>query len=365
LTSDDFLADVAAVFTGGQTKRGALGSGRLIAPGLVLTSGHVVDYPTRETAVRTGWEVHLLRERTKDGAWENSPHEAEVIWRGPGDLDVALLRVIGEMKLMPATKQVFASYDRSEPAPGFEAAGFPQAWFIKKKVRDYTVSGSLRVASQHGPYAWSVSSADKPDDAHGWKGMSGAAVCRVGTDDKIYVFGVVEDVPENFTGGLLQVARLSYAFTDSIFRDHVLKASGEQPDVIAYASVISGVRTYIISPDEIFRRVNIEHFQGRLELRAKVDSFLKESNQQGYIILEADAGLGKTTFLAHLVKERGYINHFISRASSPEDMLAGIESIAAQLICLWDLGVYVDEAGLKDAEEGRLIPHEEVFKEFS
>ena len=38
--------------------------------------------------------------------------------------------------------------------------------------------------------------------------------------------------------------------------------------------------------------------------------------------------------------------------------------------CTWDdvmYRIYVHqkiEAGLKDAEEGRLIPHEEVFKEF-
>jgi len=42
LTSDEFLADVAAVYTGGPAN-GAFGSGRLIAPGLIVTAGHVVD----------------------------------------------------------------------------------------------------------------------------------------------------------------------------------------------------------------------------------------------------------------------------------------------------------------------------------
>jgi len=42
LTSDEFLADAAAVYTGGPAN-GAFGSGRLIAPGLIVTAGHVVD----------------------------------------------------------------------------------------------------------------------------------------------------------------------------------------------------------------------------------------------------------------------------------------------------------------------------------
>jgi V8-like Glu-specific endopeptidase len=56
LTLEDFLADVAAVYIGAATD-GAFGSGRLIAPGLILTAGHVVDYPKREAPTRTGWKI--------------------------------------------------------------------------------------------------------------------------------------------------------------------------------------------------------------------------------------------------------------------------------------------------------------------
>jgi V8-like Glu-specific endopeptidase len=79
LTSSDFLADVAAVYNGGSTN-GAFGSGRLIAPNLILTTGHVIDYPTRDAPARTRWKVRLLREKLQDGAWGN-PHDAKLVWR--------------------------------------------------------------------------------------------------------------------------------------------------------------------------------------------------------------------------------------------------------------------------------------------
>jgi V8-like Glu-specific endopeptidase len=74
----DFLGDVAAVYIGAATE-GAFGSGRLIAPGLVLTAGHVVDYPKREAPARAGWKIRLLRDRMKDGGWTTPPHEAELL----------------------------------------------------------------------------------------------------------------------------------------------------------------------------------------------------------------------------------------------------------------------------------------------
>src|ERR1700736_6291117 len=107
MTPAEFLSDVAAVYT--RDSAGDLfGSGRLIAPGLILTAGHVVDYPTREAPTRTGWKVLLLMEQLLDGAWGN-PHDAELVWRGLNDLDLALLRVSTGTKLRPTVDPVFAS----------------------------------------------------------------------------------------------------------------------------------------------------------------------------------------------------------------------------------------------------------------
>src|SRR5262245_20010562 len=229
LTLEDFLADVAAVYIGDATG-GSFGSGRLIAPGLVLTAGHVVDYPKREAPERSGWKIRLLRERAKDGAWTASPHDAELLWRPPGDLDLALLRMSGDGKPEPSLKPLIASYDELGSIDHVDAAGFPEAWFTETgKLRDYTVRGSLRLAGQLSPYAWSVPTADRPDDPRGWKGMSGAAVCFVGPDDKLYLFGAVQQVPANFSGGMLEVARISDGLADTDFLSHLQTALGETP----------------------------------------------------------------------------------------------------------------------------------------
>ena len=235
MTLEHFLADVAAVSIGAATD-GAFGSGRLIAPGLVLTAGHVVDYPTREAPTRTGWKIRLLREWAKDGAWTAPPHEAELLWRGPGDLDLALMRMSGDAKPKPSLKPVMASYDLLGTIDEVYATGFPEAWFTAEgKLRGYTVGGRLRLA-QLGPYAWTVAPADKPDNVHGWKGMSGAAVCYQGTEDKLYLFGAVQQVPANFSGGMLEVARVSDGIADPDFHFHLQTALGEKPSLVRWAA---------------------------------------------------------------------------------------------------------------------------------
>jgi tetratricopeptide (TPR) repeat protein len=234
LTLDDFLADVAAVYTGSKD-HGSFGSGRLIAPGLVLTAGHVVDHPTRAAPTRAEWKIRLLGERARDGAWISSPHTAELVWRGPGNLDLALVRISNETRLVPLLKPMVASYGQLGTIDEIDAAGFPEAWVSETgKLRDYRVRGSLRLAAQFGPYVWTVPPGDKPDNPRGWQGMSGAAACYVGPDDKLYLFGSVEQVPANFSGGMLEVARVSDAFADGDFRSHLQAALGEDPSLVRW-----------------------------------------------------------------------------------------------------------------------------------
>ncbi len=237
LTIADFLKDVAVVFTG-SNNAGAFGSGRLIAPGLLLTAGHVVDFPTRQAPVRKGWKIRLIRERAKDGSWTMAAHEAELLWRGSGDLDLALVQLSGDIK--PSLTQVIASFDQVGVIDDVDAAGFPEAWnSATGNLRDYTARGRLRLAAQFGPYVWTVSPADKPDDPQRWKGMSGAGVCCVGPDDKVYIFGAVQQVPANFSGGLLEVARISEGMADKDFLSHLQTAWKEKPVLVPWVKATS------------------------------------------------------------------------------------------------------------------------------
>lgn len=93
--------------------------------------------------------------------------------------------------------------------------------------------------------------------------------------------------------------------------------------------------TYI-EPGSIFALTHLDHFSGREWLVAEVDSFL-HTCKCGYFILEAEAGLGKTTFLAWLARKRGYIHHFVERRPGSVGIEAGLKNLAAQLILAYKL----------------------------
>ena len=147
MTHDQFVADVPAVYIGDSAK-GSFGSGRLIAPGLILTAGHVVDYPTRDIPTRDGWKAGLLRNRPEDGSWSMPAYSADLMWRASGELDLALLRIANEPRPKPTLDPVFASYNLVKPIAEVDAAGFPEAWRNTQGVRDYRVRGVLRIVSQ-------------------------------------------------------------------------------------------------------------------------------------------------------------------------------------------------------------------------
>jgi hypothetical protein len=96
------------------------------------------------------------------------------------------------------------------------------------------------------------------------------------------------------------------------------------------------LRDAYIPPHPVFQRVRLDRFVGRQWLMAEVDTFLR-NHDRGYFILEAEAGLGKTTFLAHLMKERGYLHHFVELAPGEGGVVTGLRNLAAQLIRAWQL----------------------------
>lgn len=92
-----------------------------------------------------------------------------------------------------------------------------------------------------------------------------------------------------------------------------------------------------IKPLEIFERTSRFRFTGREWLLAKIDKFLEEKDR-GYFVLEANAGLGKTAFLAWLVQEREYVHHFCELSPGVDGITDGLRSIAAQLAIRYGLG---------------------------
>ncbi|MBM4431115.1 MAG: DUF4062 domain-containing protein, partial [Chloroflexi bacterium] len=108
------------------------------------------------------------------------------------------------------------------------------------------------------------------------------------------------------------------------------------------------LRDAYIEPWSVFERVDLNHFVGREWLLAEVDAFLRD-HDRGYFILEAEAGLGKTTFLAWLARERGYIHHFVQLAPGLDGVGRGLKNLASQLVLAYRLNVYEVEGVLPGA----------------
>lgn len=101
------------------------------------------------------------------------------------------------------------------------------------------------------------------------------------------------------------------------------------------------LRDAYIHPWPVFERVNLARFSGREWLLDKIDDFLHEKDR-GYLVLEANAGLGKTTFLAWLVRERGYIHHFSELARGIDRIPDAQRNLAAQIVRACELGGHED-----------------------
>jgi len=100
-----------------------------------------------------------------------------------------------------------------------------------------------------------------------------------------------------------------------------------------------------LHPWPVFERVQLDRFTGRGWLTSRVDDFLT-CHDRGVFVLEAEAGLGKTAFLAHLARQRDYIHHFVELARGPDGVAPGLESLAAQLVRAWGLNPYTADAVL-------------------
>jgi hypothetical protein len=236
ISASDFFDDVAAISIDGDQLR-SFGSGRLVAKGLILTAGHVVDIPSRDSRAENGWRVRLLRDRGRNDLWEKG-YDAQVIWRAKPDefttidADLALLRIVGT-DIEPKFRLKLTRFDALSVLDVF-ATGFPRATVDEqKKSREYRVPGRLMVVSQIDPLRFAVEDASKPANATDWQGISGGlVVCEFG--EALHLFGVLRDVQPQFNGGQLGVTPCADAFADGKFVEELQKALGEEPSLLEW-----------------------------------------------------------------------------------------------------------------------------------
>jgi hypothetical protein len=100
-------------------------------------------------------------------------------------------------------------------------------------------------------------------------------------------------------------------------------------------------REVYVPPGFINDSSRLRDFIERKWLSNIVDEFLNDPKQtRGVLVFEGAAAVGKTTFLANLVKERNYIHLFSDQFSGGENVFAAIQSFAAQIIAGFGIEEY-------------------------
>jgi hypothetical protein len=248
---DRLQRDVAQI----QHDDAGFGSGRLVAQDLILTAAHTLWNEKEGTGpFLKEWQVRLAGDRSK-GTWCFRRGNS-VIWHNRG-LDLALIKLVDPEggSLRPELRLRVATVSRSN-SHSVEARGYPRASKQAEGRRELTPAfGRLTAAQEDRPLRFGVDACDLPNKPHAdWPGMSGSVVLlQEGRDqEEIWVYGVVQAVPENFNGQLA-VARLADAWRNSAFR-HLLVAAGAPDEDAADPSLdeISRVNASIrLLPDLI------------------------------------------------------------------------------------------------------------------
>ena len=91
-----------------------------------------------------------------------------------------------------------------------------------------------------------------------------------------------------------------------------------------------------IDPQQRYGELDLDRFAGRAWLVEQIDEFLRECDG-GYFELEGAAGVGKSTFLAWLARERGYPVHFVQLNRGRDDTAAALSNLALQLADAWEV----------------------------
>ena len=127
-------------------------------------------------------------------------------------------------------------------------------------------------------------------------------------------------------------------------REQKASARGQATIIQAAGSVIAGdvfvgrfarLRDKWLDPAPVFEEVGVERFTGREWLRDQVRRFI-DANDHGYVIVQADAGVGKTAFAAYLTLANGWPCHFTRRRKGRAASTA-LSNLAVQLIAQYQL----------------------------
>jgi hypothetical protein len=115
-----------------------------------------------------------------------------------------------------------------------------------------------------------------------------------------------------------------------------------------FAGRFARLRDKWIDPARVFEDVQVQQFTGRTWLLDQLKMFL-DTHDRGHVVVQADAGLGKTALAASLAYSRNWPCHFTRNGQVG---LTALSNLAAQLIARYELddqfapqGMLPDTAG--------------------
>jgi tetratricopeptide (TPR) repeat protein len=217
---DPRLARVVKVKIADESGEAAIGSGFLVAPGLVLTARHVLWRGGEPGAGDYSPAALRVRAATGPGAARSLPVSQVVSLGEVSGVDVAVLVAPG-LEPVAATAVVGARFTTTQPVPGCWMIGYPKAAHRDGAVGAEYVGVSLLPvsASASGRIAVTVDTPPVAREAD-WRGLSGAGV----VDAQNRLVGVLVDVQVRWRDRLavVPVAQVAEAAAARVERHPVL-----------------------------------------------------------------------------------------------------------------------------------------------
>lgn len=298
------------------------GSGYVVAPGLVMTAGHVLTVD-REFPPTPGAGCEVLAE---PGTWR----AGKVVWASGRERDVALVRApdVGQ-DVVPTQWGVLVGTRRLE----WRAVGFPVASLDDFGRSAEEVWGEVSPVTQaeSGRLGLTIASrAARPGgrNVSGWAGLSGASVfCGdvlvgvITSDSGSYERSLIATRVDNLVGDPALVA--------------VLGGAPQLEPIAADLGADIGRCRRRRRFDGILER-GTQGFGGRRAALEALRAFLATPSDRG-LLIEAPAGYGKTALLANLVGSHQFQHayHFFVRDDSEMITERGfLASLVEQLAAL-------------------------------
>ena len=155
---------------------------------------------------------------------------------------------------------------------------------------------------------------------------------------------ILRKLEENFAKALTEAQRYVQV-ADSVSHSAIVTGDYNTVTQVFLSGDYASLSDLYLSPEPVFHRVRLEEFSGRDWLTSQLDCFLSE-HDCGVWLLVGEAGVGKTTFLAHLVRERRYLHFFAEQAPGEAGVTRALQSLAAQLVSRYRLEPYASHERL-------------------